>query len=101
METLKQVRENLGEYHYACQYQQSPSPFGGGMIKPAWFYRFDLSHPPQFDRVVQSWDATNKPTELSDYSVCTTWGKKDKQIFLLDVFRRRVDYPELKRALAQ
>jgi phage terminase large subunit-like protein len=27
-----------------------------------------------FDRIVQSYDTANKATELSDYSVCTTWG---------------------------
>ena len=32
--------------------------------------------PPEFDRIVQSWDTANKPTELADYSVCTTWGLK-------------------------
>jgi hypothetical protein len=28
----------------------------------------------RFDRIVQSWDTANKATELSDFSVCTTWG---------------------------
>ena len=29
--------------------------------------------PERFDRIVQSWDTANKVTELSDFSVCTTW----------------------------
>jgi len=40
-----------------------------------------------------------KATELSDFSVCTTWGIKDKRLFLLGVFRRRLEYPALKRAV--
>ena len=49
--------------------------------------------------VFQSWDTANKPTELSDYSVCTTWGAKDKKLYLLHVCRKRLGYPELKRAV--
>lgn len=53
--------------------------------------------PERFDELIQSWDCANKSTELSDYSVCTTWGVFDKRYFLLDVYRERLDYPELKR----
>jgi predicted phage terminase large subunit-like protein len=38
---------------------------------------------------------------MADYSVCTTWGIKDKRIYLLHVFRKRLNYPELKRAVRQ
>jgi len=50
---------------------------------------------------VQSWDTANKATELSDFSVCTTWGVKGKEFFLLGLFRRRLEYPELKRAVRE
>ena len=50
---------------------------------------------------MQSWDTANKTTELSDYSVCTTWGVKDKDLFLLGLFRRRLEYPALKRAVRE
>ncbi|MBV8507251.1 MAG: hypothetical protein JOZ11_15760 [Alphaproteobacteria bacterium] len=53
----------------------------------------------RFDRIVQSCDTANKATELSDYSVCTTWGVKGKDLFLLDVFRRWLECPALKRAV--
>ena len=43
----------------------------------------------------------NKPTELSDYSVCTTWGMREKRVYLLHVFRKRLGYPELKRAVRE
>jgi predicted phage terminase large subunit-like protein len=51
--------------------------------------------------VFQSWDTANKPTELSDYSVYTTWGVKEKHVYLLHVFRKRLGYPELKRAVRE
>ena len=50
---------------------------------------------------MQSWDTANKATELSDFSVCTTWGAKDKHAFLIGLFRRRLEYPELKRAVLE
>jgi len=42
---------------------------------------------------------SNKATELADYSVCTTLGIKEKRIYILNVFRKKVNYPELKCAV--
>ncbi len=102
LEILQNIRETQGEYHFAGQYQQAPAPLGGGMVKAGWFKTYSQNElPPKFEMVFQSWDTANKPTELSDYSVCTTWGVKEKHIYLLHVFRRRMDYPALKRAVAE
>ena len=57
--------------------------------------------PERFDQVLQSWDTANKDTELSNFSVCTTWGIKDRLLFLVNVFRRRMDFPALKRAVRE
>src|SRR5208282_3794753 len=43
----------------------------------------------------------NKATELSDFSVCTTWGIKGRDLYLLHVLRRRMEYPELKRVVRE
>jgi hypothetical protein len=75
---------------------------GGGLVKAEWLKRYrDSDQPERFDRIVQSWDTANKATELSDFSVCTTWGVKGKDLFLLGLFRRRLEYPELKRAVRE
>jgi predicted phage terminase large subunit-like protein len=72
------------------------------MIKAAWFRSYAANEQPdRFDRIVQSWDTANKATELSDFSVCTTWGIKGKDLFLLRVLRKRMEYPELKRAVCE
>jgi phage terminase large subunit-like protein len=55
--------------------------------------------PATFERIVQSWDTASKATELSDFSVCTSWGIVGKELYLLDVLGRRMEYPELKRAV--
>jgi len=100
LEVLDRIRQTIGPYNFAGQYQQSPAPLGGGLVKAGWFKRYrENKRPARFDRIVQSWDTANKATELSDFSVCTTWGIKDKRLFLLGVFRRRLEYPALKRAV--
>jgi predicted phage terminase large subunit-like protein len=102
LETLDRLRQTMGEYNFAGQYQQSPAPLGGGLVKAEWFRRYRKEDRPEsFDRIVQSWDTANKATELSDFSVCTTWGVKGKDLFLLGVFRRRLEYPALKRAVRE
>src|SRR5258708_2537692 len=74
----------------------------GGADGRRWFKRYgEKERPERFERIVQSWDTANKATELSDFSVCTTWGVKDKDLFLLGLFRRRLEYPALKRAVRE
>jgi hypothetical protein len=54
-------------------------PAGGGMVKEAWFGRYRPDQRPEtFDQIVQSWDTANKPSELADYSVCTTGASRDR-----------------------
>src|SRR6202043_1470543 len=102
LEILDRIRRTIGEYNFAGQYQQSPAPLGGGMVKAEWFKSYrEKERPERFDRIVQSWDTANKATELSDFSVCTTWGARGKDLFLLNVFRRRLEYPALKRAVCE
>jgi predicted phage terminase large subunit-like protein len=96
--TLAQIRQTIGEYNFSAQYQQNPTPLGGAIIKTAWLLYYEPGERPErFSQIVQSWDTANKATELSDYSVCTTWGVHEKRYYLLDVFRQRLNYPELKR----
>ncbi len=99
---LEKIRASMGEAGWATQYMQRPAPAGGGLVKIAWFRRYapcDL--PVDFDQIIQSWDTANTIAEWSDYSVCTTWGRKDKRLYLLQVFRQRLIYPDLKRAVVE
>ena len=100
LETLAGLREVIGEYNFASQYQQSPAPAGGGLIKSHWFKTFTSEERPnEFEFVFQSWDTANKSSELSDFSVCTTWGLIHKHLYLLEVLRRRLNYPDLRRTV--
>ncbi len=102
LSTLDEIRRTIGEYNFAAQYQQRPAPLGGGLVKAAWFRSYrDGDLPDPFERIVQSWDTANKASELNDFSVCTSWGVKGSHLYLLDVVRRRLDYPALKRAVRE
>jgi predicted phage terminase large subunit-like protein len=97
---LENIRRTIGEYNFASQYQQSPIAQGGAIIKAKWLLTCEPADwPTSFTRIVQSWDTANKATEFSDFSVCTTWGVKDKRFYLLDVVRKRLEFPDLKKAV--
>jgi predicted phage terminase large subunit-like protein len=98
-EALKNTRATIGEYNFAGQYQQSPAPLGGGMVKEEWLKYYKPNALPNFDQIIVSCDTANKATELADYSAITVWGYRDPDIYLLHVYRAKVDYPNLKRAL--
>jgi len=102
LSTLETIRQTIGTYNFAGQYQQSPAPAGGGMVRAEWFRHYDpetIDH--KYEQIIQSWDTANKASELSDYSVCTTWGIKKDRFYLLNVFRKKLAYPDLKRAVRE
>jgi len=100
--TLEAQRRAMTEYNFAAQYQQDPQPPSGIIVKREWlkFYGPD-EKPERFDHVIQSWDTANKDTELANYSVCTTWGIKSQHLYLVNVYRHKLDFPSLKRAVRE
>ena len=92
----------MGSYNFAGQYQQSPAPAGGGIVKIEWFKTYtEADKPKKFDYIFQSWDTANKASEISDYSVCTTWGVVGKCLYLIHVLRKQLEYPDLKRLIPE
>lgn len=74
------------------------------IIKREWFqvssYR-DFEKKPQNIKIIQSWDTAFKKNEENDYSVCTTWEITDNKYRLIDIFRERLEFPELKRKVVE
>jgi predicted phage terminase large subunit-like protein len=102
VDTYQKIREAVGEYNFQSQYQQSPMSREGGLIKREWLQYYEPEQfSGRFTYVLQSWDTANKAEEMSDYSVCTTWGLAKHRFYLLDVYRERLTYPQLKRAVGE
>jgi predicted phage terminase large subunit-like protein len=95
--TLRKLQQTIGPDVFAAQYQQSPVPAGGAMIKRAWLRYYDQA--PERTRqakVIQSWDTAAKDGAQNDWSVCTTWLVIDGRFYLLDLIRGRFEYPILR-----
>jgi predicted phage terminase large subunit-like protein len=96
-ETLDQIRLDMGETAFTAQWLQNPVPPGGNRIKWQWFGTFDDA--PQrsdYKFVLQSWDTAFSAELSSDFCVCITFGFRDGYWDIVDVFRQRLDYYQLK-----
>jgi predicted phage terminase large subunit-like protein len=97
-ESLANTRRAISEFSFASQYQQRPIPLGGAIVKTDWLRFYEPGEQPsKFQLVLQSWDTANKSGDLNDFSVGTTWGVIKQTYYLLDVSRKRLDFPDLKR----
>jgi predicted phage terminase large subunit-like protein len=98
----RNLEAGTSDYHFAAQYQQNPQPPFGFVVQRKWLTFYEQADKPQnFDLVLQSWDTASKMTELSDYSVCTTWGIQGPYTYLLDVFRQKLEFPALKNSVLE
>lgn len=98
IERLEQIKAVLGPYWFAALYQGRPTPLEGGILKREWM-KNRYKDPPAMQRVVQAVDAAFKTGIGNDFSVIATWGTDGINYYLLDIWRARVEFPELKAAI--
>ena len=95
------LKHTLGTYGAAGQLQQRPSPKGGGIIRKAWWRKWEKDTFPPMVYVTQSWDTAYAEGTHTSYSACTTWGvfqySGRYHILLLNRFRDRLPYPDLRK----
>jgi predicted phage terminase large subunit-like protein len=94
---LEEIERIVGPIIFAAQYQQAPVPAKGNLVQREWLQFYDqppVHHPGT--QILQSWDVATSLSATSDYSVCTTWHNDGGKSFLLDVWRGRLLYPDLK-----
>jgi len=99
---LTALKEELPVHKWMAQYMQAPTGAEGALIKREWWREWEHDKPPKCDYIIQSWDtAFNKGTR-NDFSACITLGifhpedEPHPQIILLDAFKERMEFPELK-----
>jgi predicted phage terminase large subunit-like protein len=67
-------RRVMGEYAFAGQMQQTPTPRGGGVIKRDWWQRYNRDSYPPFDYILASLDTAYTLKQENDPSAMTVWG---------------------------
>lgn len=105
---LEALKEELPPYKWNAQYQQKPTGEEGAIVKRDWWRRWESERPPRCEYIIQSWDTAFTKSQRADYSACTTWGvfykdedEKDVNIILLDAFKEKMEFPELKAKAKQ
>ena len=84
-------------YVFAAQYQQDPVGRIGAFVKPEWFGTYD--EPPRTGTVIMSCDTAVKTQVRSDWSVAIVARFYQNRYYILDVWRRRVEYSALRAAV--
>lgn len=98
--SLMETKERIGSYLFAAQYQQAPLPPDGNLFNPNWLVRVDRA-PDLYpdDVVIQSWDLASGTSDKNDYSVCVTIVVSEEKIFIREVLRERLAFPDLVRMM--
>ena len=103
---LESIKEEIPVGKWNAQYQQNPTSEEGAIIKREYWQIWEEDRPPACEYVIQSWDTAFEKNSRADFSVCTTWGVfyRDNDngepiptIILLDCFKARMEFPELKK----
>jgi predicted phage terminase large subunit-like protein len=79
---LDSQRVGMGSWAFNGQYQQTPAPLDGGIIKRQWV-RFYRQLPEKFEFVVQSWDCTFSGGSDNDFVAGQVWGRSGGKYFML------------------
>ncbi|MFR3313796.1 MAG: phage terminase large subunit [Alphaproteobacteria bacterium] len=97
---VNSYRNSMSSFVFSAQYQQNPMPIDSGMIKKEWMQYYQQQ--PYFAAIILSWDTATKTLERNAYSACVVLGiGRDQKYYLLEVFRSRLDFPELTRKVLE
>jgi predicted phage terminase large subunit-like protein len=103
MQELTALKDELPNSKWQAQYQQNPVGNESAIVKRDWWQWWEEDDPPDCEYILQTWDTAFEKNNRADYSAGTTWGifthHKDqtKNIILLNTYKKRVEYPDLKR----
>lgn len=111
---IENLKKALGSYAYHAQYQQSPTPRGGGIIKDKWWKLYPehgevtdeatgkplypLEYP-AMEFIIASLDPAYTAKDENDYSALTIWGvwRKDgaPKVMLMLAWQERFEFHDL------
>lgn len=96
---LNEALIDLGSYGYAGQYDQDPSPQGGGLIKKEWFQVIEWR--PEYSKLIWHFVADTAYTskEENDPSGYISYAKNGNEFIIRFAQTERLEFPELCEAL--
>jgi predicted phage terminase large subunit-like protein len=106
LEELNKIKATIDPRYWQSQYMQQPTAEEGALVKRNWWKQWTDPKPPTCDYVIQSWDTAHEAKTSADYSAYTCWGVFNREnddgvqvpnIILLDAFKDRMEFPELKK----
>ncbi|WP_300394114.1 phage terminase large subunit [Henriciella sp.] len=97
-DVLAEQRRQMGAWDFEAQYQQQPVLETGNLLKPSWFQRYAKAPKPgPRARIVQSWDLAFGAD--GDYCACVTALVDGPSVWVLDVFRKKMLFPDQVRSI--
>ena len=87
-----------GKRAWNALYMGRPTSAEGNIFKREWWQYYDKL-PEHIQLVGISVDATFKDSDTSDFVAIEVWGKLNCDYYLIDLIKRRMDFPETLRAI--
>jgi predicted phage terminase large subunit-like protein len=92
---LQRLKKTMGPMLFSAQYQQSPEPPGGKIIKRKMLRHYSELDRQPTDRLVLSWDIALSEKEAADYSACVVLLNRGDLYYVLDVIRGKFPFNKL------
>lgn len=115
LDELLTHKHDMGTQQFTALYQQSPTVEGGNLFKREWVKYFvpdrqtqvrlgltdkeAVVQPKIFDELAQSWDATFKDSDSSDYVAGQVWARRDADYYLMDWVHERLSFVQTLSAI--
>ncbi len=100
-EVLREIRKSMGSMAFSAQYQQSPEPAGGKMIKRRMLKSYSAVERRPTDRIILSWDIALSEQEAGDYSACVVLLNRGDLYYVLEVIRGKFPFDKLKEKIIE
>lgn len=95
LKRLEKIKKDIGTYEWNALYQQRPVPEEGGIIKKEWIKTY--KELPYVLNYSWSWDTAIKSGSDNDYSVGLLFAECENGYYLVDMYREKLEYPELRK----
>lgn len=98
LEWAEELKKSVGTRVFESLYQQNPRPPEGQIFK-RHYWNYYRRLPSKIDEWLQSWDATFKDLETSDFVVGQVWARKGADFYLVDQIRAKMNIVATMQAI--